>query len=54
MTPMILQTAQARTKEPDRKTNEGCVSGNHSESEIRWKEICERIKIVAELDEHGQ
>ncbi|CAM6028571.1 unnamed protein product [Sphagnum balticum] len=52
--PIILQTAQARTEEPNRKTNEGCVSGNHSESEIRWKEICERIKIDVELDERGQ
>jgi hypothetical protein len=54
VTPMILQTTQARTKEPDHKTNEGCVSGNHSESEIRWKEICERIKVDTELDERGQ
>jgi hypothetical protein len=54
MIPMIFQTAHARIEEPNHKTNEGCVSGNHSESEIRWKEICERIKVDANLDEHGQ
>jgi hypothetical protein len=51
---MTLQTAQVRIEEPDHKTNKGCVSGNHSESEIRWKEIYERIKVDTELDEHGQ
>ncbi len=52
--PMILQTAQARIDEPNRKPNEGCVSCSHSESEFRWREICERIKVDADLDEHGQ
>jgi hypothetical protein len=54
VTPMILQTAQVGTKEPYHMTNEGCVLGNHYESEIRWKEICEWIKVDTELDEHGQ
>jgi len=52
--PMILQTTQARTDKPDHKPNEGCASCSHSESEIKWKEICERIKVDTELDEHGQ
>jgi hypothetical protein len=52
--PMMLQTAQASTDELDRKTNEGCVSCSHSESEVRWREICERIKVNADFDEHGQ
>jgi hypothetical protein len=52
--PMILQTAQARTAEPDHKPNEGCALCSHPESEIRWKEICERIKVDADLDERGQ
>jgi hypothetical protein len=52
--PAIFQTAHANTEEPDCKTNEGCVSSNYSKSEIRWKEICERIKVDANLDEHGQ
>jgi predicted aspartyl protease len=51
--PAIFQTTYARTEESNRKTDEGCVAGNHSESEIRWKEISERIKIDADLDEHG-
>jgi hypothetical protein len=52
--PMILQTTQAKTDEPDLKPNEGCAWCSHSKSEIRWKEICERIKVDADLDEHGQ
>jgi len=52
--PIILQATQAKTHEPDLKPNEGCTSCSHSESEIRWREICERIKIDADLDEHGQ
>ncbi len=52
--PAIFQTTHARTEESNRKTKEGYVLGNHSESEIRWKEICERIKVDAELDEQGQ
>jgi hypothetical protein len=53
MIPMMLQTAQVSTDEPDRMTDEGCVSCSHSESEVRWREICERIKVDADLDEHG-
>jgi hypothetical protein len=52
--PAIFQTTHARTEESNRKTNEGYVLGNHSVSEIRWKEICERIKVDVDLDEHGQ
>jgi hypothetical protein len=52
--PAIFQTTHERTKESNRKTDEGCVSGNHSELEIRWKEIYERIKVNVDLDEHGQ
>ncbi len=52
--PAILQTAQVRTDELDRKSDERCVSNNYSESEVKWKEICERIKVDADLDEDGQ
>jgi len=52
--PAILQTAQVRTDELDRKSDERCVSNSYSESEVRWKEICERIKVDADLDEDGQ
>jgi hypothetical protein len=51
--PMILQTAQAKTDEPDLRPNEGCALCSHTESKIRWKEICERIKVDADLDERG-
>ncbi len=50
----VLQITHARSEESNHKTKEGCVLGNRSESEIRWKEICERIKVDAELDEQGQ
>jgi hypothetical protein len=51
--PMILQTAQVETGKPDRKPNEEFASCSHFESRIRWKEICERIKVDTDLDKHG-
>ncbi len=39
---------------PDRNPNEGFTACSHSESEVRWREICERIKVNADLDKHGQ
>jgi hypothetical protein len=52
--PAIFQTTHVRIEGSNCKTNEGCVLGNHSESETRWKEICEQIKVDDDLDEHGQ
>jgi hypothetical protein len=52
--PMILQTAQVEISKPDRKPNEEFTSCNHFELRIRWKEICERIKVDTDLDKHGQ
>jgi hypothetical protein len=52
--PAIFQTARASTEAPNCKISEGCVSGDHSESGTRWREICERIKVDPGLDEHGQ
>jgi hypothetical protein len=52
--PMILQTAQVETGKPDHKPNEEFASCSHFESGIRWKEICERIKVDTDLDKHGQ
>jgi hypothetical protein len=46
--PAILQTAQVRTNAFDHKPDEGCLSSSYSESEIRWKEICERIRVNAD------
>ncbi len=51
---MILQTAQVETGKPDRKPNEEFASCSHFESGIKWKEICERIKVDTNLDKHGQ
>ncbi|CAK9196445.1 unnamed protein product [Sphagnum troendelagicum] len=50
----ILQTAQVVTDEPDHKPGEGCKSCSHSKSEVRWKEIYERIKVDTNLEKHGQ
>jgi hypothetical protein len=39
---------------PDRNPNEGFAACSHSESKVRWREICEQIKVNADLDKHGQ
>jgi len=51
--PTILQTAQVETGKPDCKPNEEFASCSHLESGIKWKEICERIKVDTDLDKHG-
>jgi len=51
---VILQTAQVVTNEPDHKPGEGCVSSSYSELEVKWKEICERIKVDPNLEKPGQ
>jgi len=51
--PEILQTAQVMTDGPDHKPGEGCESCSHSKSEDRWKDICERIKVDANLEKPG-
>jgi hypothetical protein len=52
--PEILQIIQVVTDGPDHKPGEGCESCNHSKSEDRWKDICERIKVDANLEKPGQ
>ncbi len=52
--PEILQTAQMVTDEPDHKPGEGCESYSHSKLEVRWKDICERIKVDTNLEKLGQ
>ncbi|CAM6006888.1 unnamed protein product [Sphagnum balticum] len=52
--PELLQTAQVVTDGSDHKPGEGCGSCNHSRSEVRWKDICERIKVDANLEKPGQ
>jgi len=52
--PEILQTAQVVTDGPDHKPGEECESCSHSKSEDRWKDICERIKVDANLEKPGQ
>jgi hypothetical protein len=52
--PEILQTTQVVTDEPDHKPGEGCESCSPSKSKVRWKDICERIKVDANLEKPGQ
>jgi hypothetical protein len=52
--PVLLQTIQVKDGDSDCKPIEKFMSPSHHESGIRWKEICERIKIDTDLDERGQ
>ncbi len=52
--PMLLQTVQIQNGDSDCKPTEKFASSSHFELGIRWKEICERIKIDIDLGEHGQ
>jgi len=52
--PMILQTIQVKDGDPDCEPIEKFISPSRHELRIRWKEICERIKIDADLGEIGQ
>jgi len=52
--PMLLQIVQVKDGDFDYKPIEKFVSSSHNESGIRWKEICERIKIDTDLGECGQ
>jgi hypothetical protein len=51
---MLLQTIQVKDGDSDCEPIEKFVSSSHHESGIRWKEICERIKIDTNLGECGQ
>ncbi len=52
--PMLLQTVQVKDGNSDFEHIEKFGSSNHCELGIRWKEICERIKIDADLGERGK
>jgi hypothetical protein len=52
--PMLLQTVQVKDNDSDCEPIEKFMSPSCHESRIRWKEICERIKINAGLGESGQ
>jgi len=51
---MIFQTIQVKDGDPDCKPIDKFILPSRYESGIRWKEICERIKIDADLGEIGQ
>ncbi len=52
--PMLLQTVQVKDSDSNCEPIKKFVSSSHHESGIRWKEICERIKIDTDLGECGQ
>jgi hypothetical protein len=52
--PMLLQTVQMEDGNSDFEHIEKFGSSNHCELGIIWKEICERIKIDADLGECGK
>jgi len=52
--PEMFQTAQVVTDVPDHKPGDGCESCSHSKSEVKWKDICERIKVDTNLEKPGQ
>jgi hypothetical protein len=51
---MILQTIQVKGGDSDCEPSEKFMSPSCHESGTRWKEICERIRIDADLSEIGQ
>jgi hypothetical protein len=51
---MLLQIVQVKDGNSDCEPIEKFVSSSHCELGIRWKEICERIKIDTDLGERGQ
>ncbi len=51
---MILQTIQVKGGDSNCEPNEKFMSPNRHESGTKWKEICERIRINADLGEIGQ
>jgi len=52
--PMLLQTVQVEIGNSDCKPTEKFALCSHPELGIRWKEICEQIKINTDLGKHGQ
>jgi len=52
--PMILQTIQVKDGDSACEPIEKFLSPSRHELGIRWKEICEQIKIDADVGESGQ
>jgi hypothetical protein len=52
--PMILQTIQVKGGDSDCEPSEKFMSPSRHELGTRWKEICEQIRIDADLGEIGQ
>jgi hypothetical protein len=52
--PVLLQTVQVKNGNSDYKPTEQLASYNHHETDSRWREICQRIRIDTRLDEEGQ
>jgi hypothetical protein len=52
--PALLQVLQTKDGNLDCSPTEQLVSSNHDEMDIRWREICQRIRIDISLDEEKQ
>jgi hypothetical protein len=52
--PALLHIVQIKDGNFDCKPTEQLASSSHHEMDIRWREICQRIKIDTALEEEGQ
>ncbi|CAK9250972.1 unnamed protein product [Sphagnum jensenii] len=52
--PVLLQTVQVKDGDLDCKSTEKLASSSQQEMDNRWREICQPIRIDAELDDEGQ
>jgi hypothetical protein len=50
----LLHIVQIKDGNSDCKPTEQLASSSHHEMDIKWREICQRIKIDTALDEEGQ
>jgi hypothetical protein len=52
--PVLLQVHQAEGGNLDRNSTEQLASSNHDQMSIRWREICQQIKVNTSLDKEKQ
>jgi hypothetical protein len=52
--PVLLQVHQAEGGKLDCNSTEQLASSNHDEMNMRWREICQRIKFDTSLDKEKQ
>jgi hypothetical protein len=52
--PVLLQVLQTKDGNLDCNPTEQVASSNHDGMDIRWREICQRIRVDTNLDEEEQ